>query len=231
MTAKQKQTRTSVPEVPAPWNLKGRGIMLLYKFSKDFALKHGFLSEEEKAHYAGGLGATMIVDYESSDCGPYGELLFIPGRLRSEKGTANIISKIYVSSESSVVNGRANWGIPKELADFNFERKNRKESVIVKRDGKAFFEARFSSGGLRFPVHTALIPFPLSQNLDGKRFHTRYSGRGWGRLARIESMHIDASLFPDLTQARPLAVMTIEDFRITFPVARIEPITEGERIA
>ena len=96
---------------------------------------------------------------------------------------------------------------------------------------EAFFEARFSSGGLRFPVHTALIPFPLSQNLDGKRFHTRYSGRGWGRLARIESMHIDAALFPDLTQARPLAVMTIEDFRITFPVARIEPITEGERIA
>ncbi|EHQ06808.1 acetoacetate decarboxylase family protein [Leptonema illini] len=231
MTAKQKQTRTSVPEVPAPWNLKGRGIMLLYKFSKDFALKHGFLSEEEKAHYAGGLGATMIVDYESSDCGPYGELLFIPGRLRSEKGTANIISKIYVSSESSVVNGRANWGIPKELADFNFERNNRSESVIVKRDGKSFFEASFSSGGLRFPVHTALIPFPLSQNLDGKRFHTRYSGRGWGRLARIESMHINAALFPDLTQARPLAVMTIEDFRITFPVARIEPITEGERIA
>lgn len=231
MTAKQKQTRTGVPEIPAPWNLKGRGIILLYKFPEDFVLKHGFLSEEDKARYAGGLGATMIVDYESSDCGPYGELLFIPGRLHSEKGTANIISKIYVSSESSMVNGRANWGIPKELADFNFERSNRSESVIVKRDGKTFFEARFSSGGLRFPVHTALIPFPLSQNLDGRRFHTRYSGYGWGRLARIESMNIDAALFPDLTQARPLVVMTIEDFRITFPVARIEPITEGGQIA
>jgi hypothetical protein len=222
MTTLQQPVHT-VP-VPAPWNLKGRGIMLLYKFSKDFVLKNGFLSEDEKFRFSGGLGAAMIVDYESSNCGPYGELLFIPGRLRSEKGTANIISKIYVSTESSVVSGRANWGIPKELADFHFEHRNRKESVVVKRDGRTFFEASFTSGGLRFPVHTALLPFPLTQDLDGKRFHTRYSGHGWGRLARIDSMKIDASHFPDLTQVRPLAVLSIEDFRITFPVAQIEPL-------
>ncbi len=219
-----KKSNPPVADIPAPWSLRGRGIILLYRFSKDFVHKHGFLSADEKERFAGGLGTVMIVDYENSNCGPYGELLFIPGKLRSETGSANVISKIYVSSESSVINGRANWGIPKELADFRFERNGKVETVTVKKGKKTFFQAEFSAGGLRFPVHTALIPFPLTQDYDGKRFHTKYTGSGRGRLARVESMQADPEFFPDLTAVRPLAVLSIDDFRITFPVARIESI-------
>lgn len=63
--------------------------------------------------------------------GPYDELLLIPGMaafpdLPGQRGAARggrsalSISKIWVSSEASMYCGRANWGIPKQLAEFQW---------------------------------------------------------------------------------------------------------------
>jgi len=103
---------------PAPWSLTGRGFVLLYYFPAAFNQQFGFMADYQQAGYKGGLGAVMLVDYNSSDVGPYYELLFIPGLFYLGGKLTFSISKIYVSSYDSLWNGRENWAIPKELAQF-----------------------------------------------------------------------------------------------------------------
>lgn len=72
-----------------------------------------------RASFVGGYGALMLVDYSESNCGPYRELLLIPGSFRVRDKTLASISRIFVSTTESLASGRRNWGIPKELADFS----------------------------------------------------------------------------------------------------------------
>ncbi|MGP8154086.1 MAG: acetoacetate decarboxylase family protein [Smithella sp.] len=180
-----------VPAVPAPWNLVGRGCIVLYKFKREFLRKRAFLPKKEGIDTAGGLGTLMIVDYESSDAGPYSELLFIPGKLHIHGGRWHRITKIYVSTMDSVLNGRKNWSIPKELADFNFSRKGNIEEVEVSTGGWTFFRASMKVWGPRFPLSTKLLPFPLMQGEKGSYLNTSFSGSGWGRFASICRIEVD----------------------------------------
>ena len=126
-----------IKEYPAPWMLHGKGYIFLYRFKKDFVERSGNIPEYLKDSFIGGFGSVMLVDYESSEAGPYGELLFIPGKFRFNGRKLDTISKIYVSTMESVVNGRANWGIPKEKADFSFEKSgDDEEKAIVSVGGK-----------------------------------------------------------------------------------------------
>ena len=209
-----------VPAVPAPWNLTGRGCIVLYKFKKEFLEKRAYLPKNEGMDSAGGLGALMIVDYKSSNAGPYSELLFIPGKLHINGGRWHRITKIYVSTMDSVLNGRKNWAIPKELADFKFSRNGNIEEVEVSKGGRTFFRAGMKVWGPRFPVSTKLLPFPLMQADEGSYLHTRFSGSGWGRFASLRGIEADQNLFPDLSLAAPLAAVFVDPFNIVFPPAK-----------
>ncbi len=212
----------NIPLAPAPWNLRGQGWLFLYHFSEKAQTIPELLPRESTGAYQGGLGALMLVDYQSSDVGPYQELLFIPGRFRFGQEKFYSISRIWVSTEASVVNGQNNWGIPKELASFSVARKAREEVWSVKRpDGKEFFRATLQKGRLPFPMHTSLLPFPLLQSWKGELFQTSFSGRGWARLAKLQELHFQSDIFPAISSQRPLFGMAIDPFSITFPVARM----------
>ncbi|PKN18936.1 MAG: hypothetical protein CVU71_09095 [Deltaproteobacteria bacterium HGW-Deltaproteobacteria-6] len=210
-----------VPAVPAPWNLEGRGLMVLYKFNKEFLKDRAFLPPDEGIMPAGGLGALMIVDYTASDAGPYSEMLFIPGKVHINGGRWHRITKIYVSTMDSVLNGRKNWAIPKEPAAFHFLKRHNLESIEVANAGGTFFQTDIKVRGPRFPVSTKLLPFPLMQGRQGSYLQTSFSGRGCGRFASIRSMKVNQQYFPDLTCARPLMSIFIEPFKITFPPAKV----------
>lgn len=210
---------------PAPWDLRGKGYIFLYKFSKEFVVQNGNVPEFLNGAFAGGFGSMMLVDYEESNAGPYGELLFIPGKFRFGGKKLDTISKIYVSTMESVVNGRANWGIPKEKADFSFEKiSDGTEKVSVTVNGKSAAEFTLKSGRLSFPVSTKLLPFPLVQKYEGKQYYTSFFGKGKGHFARITGMKINPALFPDVSVCRPIAVIRVEPFNITFPEAKIENV-------
>lgn len=212
----------TIPSYPAPWSLQGGGYIFIYKFSREFVEKEGRVPGFLKGRFSGGFGSVMLVNYEKSNAGPYGELLFIPGKFRYSGKRLDTISKIYVSSDESVFNGRANWGIPKEKADFRFERSGRDEHITVSVGDTVAAEITLRSGRLPFHVSTKLLPFPLVQEYDGKRYFTSFSGKGRGRLARVKSIKISPELFPDISHRTPIAVIKVEPFDITFPVATIE---------
>jgi hypothetical protein len=165
----------------------------------------------------------MIVEYKDSNAGAYNEILLIPGKFRYKNKKKNTISKIFVSTMASVENGIRNWAIPKELADIRFTTiDNRTEQVTANIDGKEFFNARFKRFRFPFPVHTAFLPFPLVQLMDGKSYFTKFTGHGIGNLAKVCEISSNPEYFPDLSKKRFIAAIKLEPFNIVFPVAEVE---------
>ena len=208
---------------PPPWNLRGSAYIIIYKFPKKCRGERFFTADFAPGGDFSGFGAVMIVDYTESDAGPYRELLFSPGRFRHNGKKYHSITKIYVSTMESVENGRANWGIPKELADFSFsEHDGDRETVIVSRGDTKILEATFRRGRIALPVTTALMPVTLMQKVDTTLLFTRFLGKGRARLARLESISVNSDLFPDIARIKPLLAIRVDRFNLTFPVAKAE---------
>lgn len=221
----------SIPEVPAPWALTGNGVILVYRFPKEFVQESGFVPPELRDSFAGGIGTVMIVNYATSNVGGYGELLFIPGQFRLNGKNRFSITKIYVSTQVSVENGWRNWAIPKEKADFAFQTDaNGVETIGVANGGYHFFEMQIKPRGPRIPVNTAWLPVrpALAQPQDKGLMITAPTGAGRIQLAHVGRLRVDGALFPDISRLKPLLALKASDFRITFPVAATEPMN-GER--
>ena len=203
---------------PAPWTLKGEGIMLIYKFSKKWVETNANLPEHLKGKFRGGLGYVMLVDYYISPVGSYKELLFIPGKFAPYFKQS--ITKIYVSTEVSTQNGHTNWGIPKETLPFSWEKSEGKELIQVKAGDISIFSCEVTWGGFQLPISTSLLPIDLHQLWDGVNFFTKPSASGRGKLATLKNLHIDPAYFPDISSQKPLFAIKINPITIKFPEAK-----------
>jgi len=224
------QPDASLPEVPlrpAPWDLRGSGWIVALKLPAADPARDAFVPAELAGQGRSLASYLMYVDYAESGCGPYRELLFIPCAFPFGDGRRHLtISRILVSTWDSVVNGRNNWGIPKDRADFEVRQAGREEHVRVTSDGRELCALSFAP--LRFapplPVHGALLPASLRTLAQRFRGHTYYyapEARGRVRPGRLVSWRFDSTLFPDLAGAAVVAALKVESFRLTFPVARV----------
>lgn len=207
---------------PPPWTLTGSGIILTYYFSKKFILENSFLAPYQKDAYFGLIGSVMLVDYQTSPVGPYFELLFIPGLFRFEKSLSFSISKIYVSSYDSVWNGIQNWGIPKELADFNVSTNGQIHDFEASKDSSQFFKATIQKRTFSFPMSTAFIPLRITQVLDNQLILTKPSAKGKAYFGKVKELKINSALFPDFSSQRLLSTLVVEDFEMKFPVPTVK---------
>jgi len=227
------QPDASLPDVPlrpAPWDLRGSGWIVALRLPPGSPARDAFLPAELAGRGRSPASFLMYVDYAESGCGPYRELLFIPGSFPFEDGRGHLsISRILVSTWDSVVNGRNNWGIPKDRADFEVERPASDgggERIRVTSDGREVCELRFAPSRFAppLPVYGGLLPVglrTLAQFLRGRTYYYAPEARGRVRPGRLVGWRFDARLFPDLADSRVLAVLEVESFRMTFPVARI----------
>lgn len=215
---------------PAPWALSGTGAIMFFPAGRKYALENGFIPQQEKKDFVGITGAMMLVNYETADCGPYKEILYMPGLFWQKGGLRLKITKIYVSSPESVQWGIKNWSIPKEYADIKWDENADELGISAAIKKKNFFSAIISKKSLKFPVSTALIPFSLLQspvvahNLkEGEMLRTRFSGNGTASFGSIEHWQTDEAMFPDIEQASfgPVISMCINPFNIRFPIAEI----------
>lgn len=213
MRAQEHETVT-----PPPWKLQGDGLILLYRFAPDFVNAH---VSSEMGSFRGGLGAVLLVDYATSAVGPYRELLFSPGRFELGGKRGHSISRIYVSSETSLASGRANWGIPKEYADFRRTHIGGVQSWHVSVNGQSILQLAYTPGRVAFRVWTWPLFVPIVQYLDGRLFVTRLRAHGVCKLATIHEIVVDPDYFPDTGGIEPLGVVRVSRFRMTFPPARI----------
>ena len=209
-------------QIAAPWNLTGDGYIMSFKFPRNFIDGNCFLSDRQKELFAGGTGCIMLVNYKSSNVGPYSELLFIPGKFTYQRSKLYTVSKIYVSTEASLKNGRNNWGLPKELASFSFIKDgNSIEKIKITRDGATIMDIGIQASGLPLPLNTCLMPYPLIQQLDGKTFFVNFKGRGTGRFGQILKVDVNQEFFPNFAFFKHVAIIKVSNFKLTFPRARI----------
>jgi len=210
---------------PAPWELTGNGYILLYRFPKEFIKKSGFLAGYQDISYKGLLGSMMLVDYHTTPVGPYRELLFIPGLFEMMDKYTFSISKIYVSDENSVWNGIENWGIPKELSDFDVQTlDDHTEKISLMKEGKPFFEATIRRGNFSFPLTTAFFPLRITQQLGSDWILTKPSAKGKAYFGKLTNIKINAELFPDIEPLKPVAALAVKDFQMIFPRGEFKPI-------
>ena len=112
----------NVPLVPAPWSLRGHAWMVAMRLPKNDPARTAFVPPGLQATVKAAFSVLMCVVYDEAPCGPYRELLFIPGTMNFGDARYPSISRILVSTWDSVVNGRINWGIPKDRANFDWVR-------------------------------------------------------------------------------------------------------------
>src|SRR5829696_1207094 len=91
-----------VPSAPAPWTLTGEAYIVMLELPQPMLRERSFIPDALRDKLEGRYSLLMVVDYRSSNIGPYRELLFIPGRFRTRHGLCWSITKIYVSSWDSV---------------------------------------------------------------------------------------------------------------------------------
>lgn len=223
-----------LPEValhPAPWELRGSGWIVALRLPPGSPARDAFLPPGLAGRGGGFAAYLMYVDYVQSPCGPYRELLFIPGAFRFGDGRRHLsIGRILVSTWDSVVNGRNNWGISKDRADFAVATGGPDaggECVRVTSDGRELCELRFAPLRLApsLPVSAGLLPAglrTLAQQFRGRTYYYAPAAKGRVRPGRLVSWRFDATLFPDLAGAAVLAALKVESFRMNFPVATVE---------
>ncbi len=219
-----------VPEKPAPWQLTGTGWIVALRLAADSPIRDAFLPPDLAGRSRGFASFLMFVDYEQSACGPYRELLFIPGSLPFPDGRRHLsISRIVVSTWDSVVNGRRNWGIPKDRADFDVAYSvdgGREDRIQVSSEGRQLCSLCFEASPvpLRFPVSTAWLPrslLGLAQRDDTRTYYFTPDASGKVRPGRVLDWKFDYRLFPDLEESVVLGAFKVESFQMTFPAARI----------
>ncbi len=218
-----------LPTCPAPWNLTGSGYVVALRMPQQVLDCECFVPDSLRPSRRGKIAYLMFVDYTSSDVGPYHELLFIPGSFDFSGKRYLSISKIYVSSEASVVNGQRNWGIPKAVCEFDVQygADGGIDRVRALLDGQVFADLSFKAFGPRLPIHTAITPaglHTLGQHWQGQEYIYTPSARGHTRFARLLSASVDARHFPDIARGKPLAAFRITDFRMRFPLSHITPL-------
>lgn len=206
--------------VPPPWRLAGRGWVFLFTFEGRFLHEGGFVPAGLPEGFEGNLGALVLVDYRESPVGPYRELLFAVGRNLRRRHHVLSVSRIYVSSAASAASGRANWGLPKEEAEFQVVRgADGAERVIVLRGGLAEVDLTVAPepGARAWPVASWLLPpswRTLVQPWEGKNLTTRLSGRGSVRRARLVDFRTLPHLFPEVGKGKLVVGYGVERLRL-----------------
>lgn len=206
-----EQEKPTAAAVPAPWTLTGSGVILPYWLSKSWMAEHF-------PERSGQLGIAMWVNYQSGPVGPYHEWLFIPGKAKNPRGSHYSISHIRVDSEQSMLGGKANWGIPKDMAEFSWQQSDTDYRLAMTvGSGQLMLEGTHK--GPSIPIHSGLLPFSLYQYRNATHFWTRPKAKGWGKWMHVDTCQYLSPGMPDLSEQRLLGAFAIPNFEMTFAVA------------
>lgn len=205
----------------APWRLTGEGYVMLFKFPREYLIDNGFLNGIAPEKFIGGLSCIIFANYFSSPVGPYQELLFLPGKVICGHKKGYTITKAYVSSEASQINGRQNWAIPKETATFNVEKVNQEnEHIRVSRDQRLVLDVSIKASGLSWPLHSGFLPSTIIQFSENYCYQTHLKGEGLGQLAQNLKVDVNPDFFPHFAFYKHVLIMRIKKFKLRLPITK-----------
>lgn len=176
--------QTTVTYPPPPWNLQGQLYGSIWAVPQK-ALKLELDPAFKAVVNFGRVGVFAgFVDYQPGSTLTYHELL--AGLVVRQSGKMRYwftVTHMWVDNEASLQGGREKWGVPKELARFEYESaRNERDfkGVAHSADGKTLAQGDFRAF-LNLPRKLHLpVPFPDLQMLHGQPY--RSSGTFWSAL-------------------------------------------------
>jgi hypothetical protein len=230
MLVLEHQQLPEVPLKPAPWELHGSGYVLIVRIPETVSDDDLFVPPSLRNKRHGRTVYLLLLDYQRSDCGPYRELMIAPASFDFAEGRFPSITRIYVSTYDSVVNGRRNWGIPKDHADFEVQHEDKADRVTLSRGGHVFARLHLRSSGLALPVNSALLPATMrtiKQHWQGQVHAMTLKAKGSLRMAKLVEWSFDPKFFPDLAGGDVVAAAYLPSFEMTFPLPEVRPDGAG----
>jgi hypothetical protein len=168
-------------------------------------------------HTMGGLIAVTYSDPDSTL--NYSELIACPALVRSGRHVGGWISHIWVDDQQSVNGGRGIWKLPKELAEFQVDRRDDgSQRFAARADGTTLVRIAAARPRLRAPL-TSLVPMISAS--DGGATHWFTLGRSTLRAgpARVSVDIPPESPFADLG-LKPAPVATAGRAKLVMDAAR-----------
>lgn len=164
-----------VNDAPAPWTVTCSALVW---YARGGAAATQALAPALRRGHRGLVVLGGLVRYTDTPVGPYDEVFGLVGSRTGRHGWGSV-AFMSVSSEKSLVGGRANWGMPKTLADFTGGPGLRQEWTARSRgDGPAWGVAarvaRFAPPALPVRVRSTT----RQQLGDGRLADSALDGRG-----------------------------------------------------
>lgn len=108
----------------APWILQGDAVQTLHLVNVEQVRSLVPLELDIISVWPGKTVASVYLSYYGSNSVlEYSELIIVPAVVSYQGKIGSWISHIYVDHVDSVAGGREIWGLPKELADFEWQEK------------------------------------------------------------------------------------------------------------
>ena len=142
-----------MPYPSAPWTLKGYALQTLMQLV-DIDKARPLIPPEleivsiwpEKT-----LGGVYISSYGAGSVMEYNELIVVAAIVNYAGKLGAWISHIYVDNSDSVAGGREIWGLPKEMAEFTWEKGNQ-DRVIVRQGDRLLCQLTYSQPSWDLPL-------------------------------------------------------------------------------
>ena len=205
-----------------PWHLQGDAFILNYWLTPNF-IKHNHAFHIAPSPI--GRVVQVILDrYHESPVGPYDELLLLDHPLISKRRLSSI-AKIYVSTEASVVHGQHFWGIPKQLAQFEWVIKDDVVYCTISFEQQemslCLYKYKHSQTFYMNSHHLPARLLNIQQTWQG--LHYQFSPQFRGKLCKLKQAAWKNTLdiFPDFSQAKYLHSFYVPEFQLTLPKAKI----------
>ncbi|MBO0350939.1 acetoacetate decarboxylase family protein [Phormidium pseudopriestleyi FRX01] len=200
-----------MPYPCAPWTLKGRAVQTLHPIDtrrvrslvpSDLAIVEVFPGKT--------LGGVYCAKYGAGSTLLYNELIVVSALVRCGMQFGAWISHIYVDHPDSVAGGREIWGLPKELAEFTWERDDG-DRVMVHQGDCLLCSLDFSIKTFRLPIPFAFPSFStLGSNL------LLFPGEFMSAIGLVKSRLVvpPESPFAMLNLTQPYLTFSCEDLRL-----------------
>ncbi len=196
----------------APWTLKGYAIQTLQLIDIDKA--RPFIPKELDiiSVWPGKtLGGVYVSSYGLGSVLEYNELIVVAGVVNYSGKIGGWVSHIYVDNSDSVAGGREIWGLPKELAEFNWL-KGEESNVTVRQGNQQLCSLTYSQPSFGLPIIPLSGPVLSSLGTDLLLFKGEFESR----LGLINSKLVvpAESPFSSLNLGQPWLAVYCDDLRL-----------------